>query len=73
MVGDATGGAAREPGFPLAQEESDGFAARSAPLGAILRGDEATRIVEAYEREDQRALDRQNRFFMSRAVSTGLS
>ena len=64
MVGDATGGAAREPGFPLAQEESDGFAARSAPLGAILRGDEATRIVEAYEREDQRALDRQNRFFL---------
>jgi hypothetical protein len=32
-------------------------------LGAILRGDEAARIVEAYEREDQRALDRQNRFF----------
>jgi hypothetical protein len=65
MVGDAKpGGAASEPGFPLAQEESDGFAARSAPLGAILRGDEATRIVEAYEREDQRALDRQNRFFL---------
>jgi hypothetical protein len=44
-------------------------------LGAILRGDEAARIVEAYQREDQRALDRQNRFLrvagrLSRTVLT---
>jgi hypothetical protein len=64
MVADAKpGGAAEKPGFPVRQVEIDSFAARSAPLGAILRGDEATRIVEAYKREDLRALDRQNRFF----------
>ena len=63
MVADAKpGGAAEKPGFPLTQVEIDSFAARSAPLGAILRGDEATRIVEAYKREDLRALDWQSRF-----------
>ena len=61
---DAKGdGPAKELGFPLSKEESDGFAGRSAPLGGILRGGEATRIVAAYEREDQRAIQEQSRFF----------
>jgi hypothetical protein len=64
MVADAKpGSAAKKPGFPLTQAEIDSFAVHSALLGNILHGDEATRIVEAYKREDQRALDRQNRFF----------
>ena len=53
---------AKEPGFPLLKEEIDGFAARSAALGGILRGGEATNIVAAYEREDQRAIEEQGRF-----------
>jgi hypothetical protein len=62
-------------GFPLTHEDIDTFAIRSAALGAILRGDEASRIVDAYGREDQLALDRQNRFFgvagrLSRTVLT---
>jgi hypothetical protein len=64
MVANAKpGGAAKKPGFPITEEQIDSFAARSAPLGTILHGDEATRIVEAYKREDLRALDRQSRFF----------
>jgi hypothetical protein len=62
-VTDAKGdGPAKELGFPLSKEERDGFAGRSAPLGGILRGGEATRIVTAYEREDQRAIEEQSRF-----------
>jgi hypothetical protein len=53
---------AEEPAFPLSMKESDGFAGRSAALGNILRADEATRIVAAYEREDRRAIDEQRRF-----------
>ena len=53
---------AKEPAFPLLKEEIEGFAGRSAVLGAILRGGEATRIVAAYEREDQRAIEEQGRF-----------
>jgi TIR domain len=51
-------------GFPLTHEDIDTFTIRSAALGDILFDDEAARIVEAYEREDQRAIDRQKRFFM---------
>jgi hypothetical protein len=76
MVANAKpGGAVKKLGFPLTEEQIDSFAGRSAPLGAILHGDEAARIVEAYKREDLRALDRQNRFFrvagwLNRAVLT---
>jgi hypothetical protein len=63
MGGDAKPGDARKPGFPLTPEEIDAFAARSAALGDILRGDEAVRIEKAYGREDERAIDSQNRFF----------
>ena len=60
---DAKGdGPAKELGFPLSKEESNGFADRSAALGGVLRGGEATRIVAAYEREDQRASEEQGRF-----------
>jgi hypothetical protein len=62
-VTDAKGdGSAKEPGFPLSNEEIDGFAGRSAGLGGILRGGEATNIVAAYEREDQHAIEEQSRF-----------
>jgi hypothetical protein len=45
-VADAKGdGPGKEPAFPLSKEDLDGFASRSAPLGGILRGGEATRIV----------------------------
>jgi hypothetical protein len=53
---------AKEPTFPLLKEEIDGFAARSAVLGGILRGGEATNILAAYGREDQRAIEEQGRF-----------
>ena len=52
----------RRPGFPLSNEEIDGFVGRSAALGGFLRGGEATNIVTAYEREDQRAIEAQGRF-----------
>jgi hypothetical protein len=55
-------GPAKEPGFPLSKEEIDAFAGRSVTLGGILRGGEATRIVTAYKREDQRAIEEQGRF-----------
>src|SRR5580692_2169085 len=55
-------GPAREPGFPLSKEQSDGVAVRSVALGGLLRGGEATRIVAAYEREDRRAIEAQARF-----------
>jgi putative flippase GtrA len=55
-------GSAKEPGFPLSNEEIDGFAGRSAALGGFLRGGEATNIVAAYELEDQRAIEEQSRF-----------
>ena len=64
MTEDAKPGEAiLRPGFPLTEEEIAAFAGRSAALGGILRGDEAVRIVEAYRREDRRALDAQGRFF----------
>jgi hypothetical protein len=47
----------KEPGFPLSNEEIDGFVGRSAALGGFLHGGEATNIVTAYEREDQRAIE----------------
>jgi hypothetical protein len=63
VVTDTKGdGPAKEPGFPLSKEESDGFAGRSVALGGILRGGEATRIVAAYEREDRGAIEEQTRF-----------
>ena len=62
-VTDAKGdGPGNEPGFPLSKVEIEGFAGRSAVLGGILSGGEATRIVDAYEREDQRAIEEQGRF-----------
>jgi hypothetical protein len=63
-------GPAQELGFPLSKEESNGFADRSAALGGVLSGGEATRIVAAYEREDQRAIEEQGRFF---SVATRLN
>jgi hypothetical protein len=62
-VTDANGNLpAKEPTFPLLKEEIDGFAARSAVLGGILRGGEAMNILAAYGREDQRAIEEQGRF-----------
>jgi hypothetical protein len=62
-VTDAKGdGSAKEPGFPLSNEEIDGVVGRSAALGGFLHGGEATNIVTAYEREDQRAIEEQGRF-----------
>lgn len=51
-----------EPMFPLSKVDSDGFADRSAGLHDILHAGEITRIVAAYEREDQRAIEAQRRF-----------
>jgi hypothetical protein len=51
-----------EPMFPLSKAESDGFADRSAGLHDILHAGEMTRIVAAYERENQRAIQAQRRF-----------
>jgi hypothetical protein len=63
-VTDANGeGQAGKPGFPLSENEIDGFARRSAALGETLRGGEAKRTVAAYEREDRRAIEEQGRFF----------
>ena len=60
---DASGNLpAKEPTFPLLKEEIDGFAARSAVLGGILCGGEATNILAAYERVDQRAIKERGRF-----------
>jgi hypothetical protein len=50
------------PAFPLSKADSDGFAGRSAELRDILHIGEITRIVAAYEREDQRAIEAQRRF-----------
>jgi hypothetical protein len=62
-VRDASGNLpAKEPTFPLLKEEIDGFAARSAVLGGILCGGEATNILAAYERVDQRAIKERGRF-----------
>jgi hypothetical protein len=51
-----------EPAFPLSKAESDGFAGRSAALRDILHAGEITRIISAYEREDQYAIEAQQRF-----------
>jgi hypothetical protein len=52
----------KEPGFPLSENEVDGFTGCSAALGHILAGGEATNIVAAHEREDRRAVEEQSRF-----------
>ena len=62
MTDAKSDGPAKEPGFPLSGEAIDGFAGRSAALGRILGGGEATNIVAAYEREDKRAIEEQSRF-----------
>jgi hypothetical protein len=64
-------GAAKERGFPLSREVIDSFAGLSVPLGAILRGREATNIVAAYEREDQRAIEEQSRFSLVATLLNG--
>jgi len=46
----------KKPTFPLSTEDIDGFARRAPALGAVLTGEEATRIVTAYEREDVSAI-----------------
>ena len=62
MTDAKSDGPAEESGFPLSGEAIDGFAGRSAALGRILGGGEATNIVAAYGREDKRAIEEQIRF-----------
>lgn len=57
------GAATEEVEFPLTLSQVRALAARSAGLGSILTSDRVSRIVEAYRREDRRAIDDQTRFF----------
>ena len=56
-------GPAKEQAFPPSQTAIDQYASQSPALHAILCSGEITRIVDAYKREDQRALDVQRQFF----------
>src|SRR3954454_1440005 len=62
MEGAQENAVAAEPVFPLTKAESDKFASRSTALHNILNAGELKRILAAYEREDQRAIDAQRLF-----------
>jgi hypothetical protein len=62
MEGAQGNAVAAEPAFPLTKTESDKFASRSTVLHDILNAGELTRILAAYQREDQRAIDAQRLF-----------